>query len=147
MPYSEWQLAQLPQIDPAIVRAAVNGDVAAVRQWLDDGNDPNFRYDVIGNGDVVLAGIGKTLLHEVASDSITYRITVDDTEAVERGRCDIARLLLARGAVPDPLRVGGDPSYVRMVHRGRAAPTPETPRAFARLIGGPAPASPAPQCS
>ena len=105
MPYSDWQLAQLPQIDPAIVRAAVNGDVAAVRQWLDDGNDPNFRYDVIGNGDVVLAGIGKTLLHEVASDSITYRITVDDTEAVERGRCDIARLLLARGAVPDPLRV------------------------------------------
>jgi hypothetical protein len=28
-----------------------------------------------------------------------------------------------------------------LVHRGRAAPTPETPRAFARLIGGPAPAS------
>ena len=112
MPYSDWQLAQLPQIDPAIVRAAVNGDVAAVRQWLDDGNDPNLRYDVIGNGDVVIVGSGETLLHEVASDSITYRDRDLDTEAVERGRCDIARLLLARGAVPDPLRVGRD-SYAR----------------------------------
>ena len=97
MPYTDWQLAQLPQIDPAIVRAAVNGDVAAVRQWVDDGNDPNLRYNVIGNGDVVIVGSGETLLHEVAKNSITYVDRDRDTEAVERGRCDIARLLLARG--------------------------------------------------
>ena len=65
----------------AVVQAARVGDVATVEAWLNAGGDANERC----------ALSGKTLLHFIASDSLRS----DDEE---RGRCDIARLLLARGA-------------------------------------------------
>ena len=92
-------------LSEAVVEAARAGDVATVQQWLNAGGDANERC----------ATTGKTLLHFIASDSLR-------SDGEERGRCDIARLLLA------------------LCHRGRAAPTSATPSAFARLIGS-APAS------
>ena len=99
MPYTDWQLAQLPQIDPAIVRAAVNGDVAAVRQWLDDGNDPNLRYNVIGNGDVVIVGSGETLLHETPP---AFTRLIGGSAPASRPKTRAAKVLSSPG-LPDPL--------------------------------------------
>ena len=70
-----------------LVEAARAGDVATVVQWLNSGGDANERC----------ATSGRTLLHVIASD----RLRADE---VERGRCDIARLLLARGAEVDAIR-------------------------------------------
>ena len=89
----------------AVVEAARAGEVATVAQWLKAGGDANERETT-----------GKTLLHCIASDSLR-------SDEVERGRCDIARLLLARGAEADAKRV--HPVFLS---------------AFARLIGS-APAS------
>ena len=82
----------------AIVRAAMNGDVATVQQWLDDGNDANAQFN-IHNWTI---GYGETLLHMLARGG-----QKSNDSARERGRCDVARLLLARGATVDALP--GDP--------------------------------------
>ena len=71
----------------AVVEAARAGEVAKVAQWLKAGGDANERETT-----------GKTLLHCIASDSLL-------SDEVERGRCDIARLLLARGAEADAKRI------------------------------------------
>ena len=68
----------------AIIAAAWEGNVAAIEQWLNAGGDANERCE----------GSGESILHLVAD-----RILCSDE--VERGRCDIARLLLARGAEVD----------------------------------------------
>ena len=75
-------------LSEAVVEAARAGDVATVQQWLNAGGDANERC----------AMMGKTLLHYLASDSLL-------SEGEERGRCDIARLLLARGAEVDAIRI------------------------------------------
>ena len=72
----------------AVIEAARAGDVATVEQWLNAGGKPNERS----------ATMGKTLLHYLASDSLL-------SDGEERGRCDIARLLLARGAEVDAIRI------------------------------------------
>ena len=59
-----------------------------MEQWLNSGGDADERC----------ATSGRTLLHVIASD----RLRSDD---VERGRCDIARLLLARGAEVNAIRI------------------------------------------
>ena len=71
-----------------LVESARAGDVATVEQWLNAGGDANERC----------ATMGRTLLHCIASDSLR-------SDEVERGRCDIARLLLARGAEADAKRI------------------------------------------
>ena len=71
----------------AVVEAARAGEVGPVVRWLNAGSDANERETT-----------GKTLLHCVASDSLR-------SDEVERGRCDIARLLLARGAEADAKRI------------------------------------------
>ena len=75
-------------LSEAVVEAARAGNVATVEQWLNAGGDANERC----------ATTGKTLLHCIASDSLR-------SDEVERGRCDIARLLLARGAEVDAIRI------------------------------------------
>ena len=75
-------------LSEAVVEAARAGNVATVEQWLYAGGDANARC----------ATTGKTLLHFIASNSLR-----PDEE--ERGRCDIARLLLARGAEVDAIRI------------------------------------------
>ena len=37
----------IPRHDQAIIDAAVNGDVAAVRQWLDDGGNADARIKTL----------------------------------------------------------------------------------------------------
>ena len=75
-------------LSEALVEAARAGDVATVEQWLNSGGDANERC----------ATSGRTLLHVIASDRLR-------SDEVERGRCDIARLLLARGAEVDAKRI------------------------------------------
>ena len=75
-------------LSEAVVEAARAGEVATVAQWLNAGGDANERC----------ATTGKTLLHCIASDSL-------NSDEVERGRCDVARLLLARGAEVDAIRI------------------------------------------
>ncbi len=72
----------------AVVEAARAGNVATVEQWLNAGGGANERC----------ATSGRTLLHVIASDRLR-------SDEVERGRCDIARLLLARGAEVDAIRI------------------------------------------
>ena len=74
-----------------LVESARAGDVATVEQWLNAGGDANERC----------ATMGRTLLHCIASDSLR-------SDEVERGRCDIARLLLSRGAAVDAIRLHPD---------------------------------------
>jgi hypothetical protein len=80
----------------AIVDAAKEGDVAAIAAWLDTGGDVN---EATGPSAArVLIGLGRTLLHVVAGGSLGAWVE-------ERGRCDIARLLLARGAMVDAIPI------------------------------------------
>ena len=72
----------------AIIVAAWEGNVAAIEQWLNAGGDANDRWETSG------ANSGETLLHVVADRTLC-------SDEVERGRRDIARLLLARGAEVD----------------------------------------------
>ena len=74
-----------------LVESARAGDVATVEQWLNSGGDANERC----------ATMGRTLLHCIASDSLR-------SDEVERGRCDIARFLLSRGAAVDAIRLHPD---------------------------------------
>ena len=66
----------------AIIVAAWQGNVAAIEQWLNAGGDVNDRWETSGGNS------GETLLHVVADRTL-------GSDEVERGRCDIARLLLA----------------------------------------------------
>ena len=107
----------------AVVEAARAGEVGPVVRWLNAGSDANERETT-----------GKTLLHCVASDSLR-------SDEVERGRCDIARLLLARGAEADAKRI--HPVFLKNTLAGpppapgesgratreRVRPTPSSPRA------------------
>ena len=65
----------------AVVQAARAGNVATVEQWLDAGGDANERC----------ATSGESLLNIIAADMLR-------SDGEERARCDIARLVLARGA-------------------------------------------------
>ena len=67
----------------AIIVAAERGDVAAIEQWLDAGGDANDRC----------AHSGGSLLHLIAGEELC------NTDEVERGRCDIARLLLGGAGI------------------------------------------------
>ena len=75
-------------LSETVIEAARAGNVATVEQWLSAGGDANERCPTMG----------KTLLHYLASDSLL-------SDGEERGRCDIARLLLARGAEVDAIRI------------------------------------------
>ena len=83
---------QHEQRDQAIIDAARNGDVAAVRQWLDDGNDADARITVgpyiPGRDNWIFGGDGEGLLHHI----LRFHPNNFDDE-VKRKRCD----------VPDPL--------------------------------------------
>ena len=77
----------------AIIVAAWEGNVAAIEQWLNAGGDANERWD----GDLGEEYFsGESLLHLVANGTLC-------SDEVERGRCDIVRLLLARGAEVDAI--------------------------------------------
>ena len=86
--------------DQAIIDAAVNGDVAAVRQWLDDGGDADARIKVgpyiPGRDNYVFGGDDEGLLHYI----LRFHPNNFDDE-VRRRRCDVVRLLIARGAAVD----------------------------------------------
>ena len=86
--------------DQAIIDAAKNGDVAAVRQWLDDGGNADARITVgpyiPGLDNWIFGGDGEGLLHHI----LRFHPNNFDDE-VKRGRCDVARLLIARGAAVD----------------------------------------------
>ena len=69
----------------ALVEAARAGNVATVEQWLRAGGDANER-----------ATSGESLLHIIAADMLR-------SDGEERARCDIARLVLARGAAVDAI--------------------------------------------
>ena len=69
----------------ALVEAARAGNVATVEQWLRAGGDANER-----------ATSGESLLHIIAADMLR-------SDGEERTRCDIARLVLARGAAVDAI--------------------------------------------
>ena len=106
--------------DQAIIDAAVNGDVAAVRQWLDDGGDArkcssHFGGDLVTPEEEALRWVNS---HYEPGDEADYR--------------ESARLLAAPRLLRPRLR--GIFSLRTLVLRGRAAPTAETPAAFARLI-------------
>ena len=75
-------------LSEAVVEAARAGNVATVEQWLNAGGDAKERCATSGN----------TLLHIIAADILR-------SDGEERGRCDIARLLLARGAEVDAVRI------------------------------------------
>ena len=117
----------IPRHDQAIIDAAVNGDVAAVRQWLDDGGDADARIKVgpyiPGRDNYVFGGDDEGLLHYI----LRFHPNNFDDE-VKRGRCDVVRLLMLRP------RLRGIFALRTLVLRGRASPTTETPAAFARLI-------------
>ena len=90
----------IPRHDQAIIDAAKNGDVAAVRQWLDDGGNADARIKVgpyiPGRDNYVFGGDDEGLLHHIATDHPN-----NSDDEVKRGRCDVARLLIARGAAVD----------------------------------------------
>ena len=85
----------IPRHDQAIIDAAVNGDVAAVRQWLDDGGDADARIKVgpyiPGRDNYVFGGDDEGLLHYI----LRFHPNNFDDE-VKRGRCEVVGL-------PDPL--------------------------------------------
>ena len=93
-----------------LVESARAGDVATVEQWLNAGGDANERC----------ATMGRTLLHCIASDSLR-------SDEVERGRCDIARLLLAwwirRISSPPPGRATVAAAAPRRVRSPRIVPS------------------------
>ena len=134
-------------LSDALCLAARNGDVAAIQAWLEAGGDPDERT---GPDTVDLHRpheIGQTLLHWAVGRE-EYRAGELPAD-VENRRNDVVRMLLAHGATVDALpdarllrpRLQGIFSLRALCHRGRAAPTLETPPAFTRLIGGSAPAS------
>ena len=75
-------------LSEAVVEAARAGNVATVEQWLNAGGDVNERC----------ATFGESLLHIIAGDMMR-------SDGEERGRCDLARLLLAHGAEVDAIRI------------------------------------------
>lgn len=82
-----------------IIDAAKNGVVATVEQWLDGGGDVMERKGPRSPGRFD-PDVGATLLYIVAAAAGNY-----GHYGAEQGRCDIARLLLARGAVVDDIPI------------------------------------------
>ena len=112
-------------LSQALINAAREGDLAAVQEWLDAGGDP----DDTGS----FGGRSRTLLHHVASAHDPSNCYHPDDPHPDDLRESARMLKEARLLRP---RLRAIFALRALCHRGRAAPTSETPEAFARLIGG-----------
>ena len=112
-------------LSQALINAAREGDLAAVQEWLDAGGDP----DDTGS----FGGRSRTLLHHVASAHDPSNCYHPDDPHPDDLRESARMLKEARLLRP---RLRAIFALRALCHRGRAAPTTETPAAFARLIGG-----------
>jgi hypothetical protein len=116
-------------LSQALINAAREGDLAAVQEWLDAGGDP----DDTGS----FGGRSRTLLHHVASAHDPSNCYHPDDPHPDDLRESARMLKEARLLRP---RLRAIFALRALCHRGRAAPTAETPEASSRLIGS-APAS------
>ena len=112
-------------LSQALINAAREGDLAAVQEWLDAGGDP----DDTGS----FGGRSRTLLHHVASAHDPSNCYHPDDPHPDDLRESARMLKEARLLRP---RLRAIFALRALCHRGRAAPTSETPEGFARLIGG-----------
>ena len=116
-------------LSQALINAASKGNLAAVQEWLDAGGDP----DDTGS----FGGRSRTLLHHVASAHDPSNCYHPDDPHPDDLRESARMLKEARLLRP---RLRAIFALRALCHRGRAAPTAETPEASSRLIGS-APAS------
>jgi len=116
-------------LSQSLINAAREGDLAAVQEWLDAGGDP----DDTGS----FGGRSRTLLHHVASAHDPSNCYHPDDPHPDDLRESARMLKEARLLRP---RLRAIFALRALCHRGRAAPTAETPEASSRLIGS-APAS------
>jgi ankyrin repeat protein len=111
-------LLLLPGCGYSLLRAAGEGDTAAVRALLDQGMDANASFPVIGTHPLILAAAGGHVETVCALLDRGAKVTTTDLTgwtalhaAAYRGHAEVVRVLVERGAVmerttwamPEPL--------------------------------------------